>query len=126
MTTVKTNTVALISVTGILGAALFNVLSALHSEDKLKLIVVHRATSKLPALPKGVEARTLDVNEPTMEAVHAAFADADIVMSVNPPFLPTTPYTSLHLPHPPSILTSTLPAPLSPSLSPALDFADRQ
>lgn len=75
-----TNTVALISASGLLGSAIFKVLAALHTENKLKLIVVHRASSKLPSLPKGVESRPLDLNEPTKETVHAALADADLVV----------------------------------------------
>lgn len=84
MANIDTNAVALIGPTGSLGSELFRVLSSLHSKGALKLVVLHRATTKLPSLPQGVEARILDINTATEADVHAALRGVDVVMYVLP------------------------------------------
>jgi uncharacterized protein YbjT (DUF2867 family) len=71
-----TPTVGLISATGLLGSALLPALSA----APIKLVVLHRPTSKLP--PLDVEARPLDIGG-SREEVHAALAGIDILVNAS-------------------------------------------
>lgn len=75
-----TNTVALISATGLLGSAIYEALKPLHTKGAIKLIVVHRPTTHVRDLPEGVEARPLEFNTATEADVHRALAGADIVL----------------------------------------------
>lgn len=74
------NTVALFSVTGLLGSALFSELNKAHDAGKLNLIVITRAGSNTSKVPASIEKRVLDYGKSTQEEVNKALAGVDVLM----------------------------------------------
>lgn len=69
-------TVALLAPTGMLGGNFLSVLGPLHTDNRLKLVLIHRGSSKVDVgkVPLGVETRLLDVE---------TASEADIVKAVD-------------------------------------------
>jgi len=74
------NTVALLAPTGLLGANLLTSLVEKHNEGKIKLVVLHRATSDVSKVPEGIEKRVFDINTATAEDVQAVLKNIDILV----------------------------------------------
>lgn len=74
------NTVAITPGTGLLGSELVSVLIPLHDAGKIKLIVVHRPSSKTGHVPAQIEKRVLDYDNITPDAVAKGFAGVDVLV----------------------------------------------
>lgn len=74
------NTVALLSVTGLIGSNLLTALTKAHTEGKIKLIVLHRPSSNVALVPAEVEKRVIDIASASEKEVHAALDGVDILM----------------------------------------------
>lgn len=79
----STNTVALLSATGLLGKQLAKTLVSLASAGKIKQVVIlHRPTSDLSDIPDSVERRILDIESASAEQVASALEGIDVLMCV--------------------------------------------
>jgi len=77
------NTVAVYSPTGLVGKALVPLLTNLHKEGKLNLVLIHRPSSDLSvlALPAEIETRAIDFEGETDEdKLLAAVKGIDLIM----------------------------------------------
>lgn len=75
------NTVALLGPSGLLGSNLLSVFGKLQSEGKIKLVLIHRASSKVDASKApGAQSRVLDVNEASEDDIKAALNGVDILV----------------------------------------------
>lgn len=73
-------TVALLTATGLLGTQLAKTLGAQDAASKIKLVVLHRPSSDLSALPASTERRPLDIETATAEDVATALQGVDILV----------------------------------------------
>ncbi|KAL1406433.1 hypothetical protein Q8F55_008132 [Vanrija albida] len=74
-------TVAVYGATGNIGAPLIKALYPRHEAGEIKLIVIHRAGSKLDNVPADVERRVLDYASGTEAQVHEALRGVNILLA---------------------------------------------
>ncbi|TXT06120.1 hypothetical protein VHUM_03593 [Vanrija humicola] len=73
-------TIAVIAPTGLLGHA---IVKALADGGKATVVALHRASSDLSKLPKGVQTRVLDYESASAADVHKALEGVDILVAVS-------------------------------------------
>ncbi|WOO83967.1 uncharacterized protein LOC62_05G007484 [Vanrija pseudolonga] len=74
-------TVAVYGATGNIGAPLIKALYPRHQAGEIKLVVIHRAGSKLDNVPAEIERRVLDYASATEAQVHDALRDVNILLA---------------------------------------------
>ncbi|KAL1406660.1 hypothetical protein Q8F55_008366 [Vanrija albida] len=77
-------TVALLGATGTLGANLLTALAAAHAAGNLRLVVLHRASSDVSAVPAGVEKRVLDPGSASEGEIHSALSGVEVLVVSTP------------------------------------------
>lgn len=74
------HTVGILGINGNLGSHLFRHLVAAHDAGKLEVVVLHRPSSDLSAVPHGIEKRVLDLEKANKAEVQSAVKGLNIVM----------------------------------------------